>query len=892
MGASDSKLSFKKSIFRLSDEARIPAHDPFWTAFWELPETQEDVSTLFSHSDIRRTRDKAFSNLESLLLAVTSRLFDLRDHPSFPDPEAAPEKHALNCIRTLTRLLPFLYEIEHLDKWEKGFFWTPRSRLAHSGQASQTEVLFDSKQGQDSPRDQAVDGKRHQRPLGEELIDTLVDMLFFAGFTVPPPATGQNKVTYAIWQSGVGCHTTLPTSKEFERNRCDVLKLIIVMVSKSMYMPSNILPVKGVKALTHMVTCPDKQIVLSVLCSLLNTTMKYNPASWRVPYDHVVFKDSRQVLVNYCLQLLMVLVLYPVPDGKDGPLGKNYFRHFLGRLHRPQDFQFLVDGMTRVLNQPVQANASYLPGSQKSISWAPEVIMLFWETLQCNKSFRAFVVEADRAHDFLILILFYALENREDPSQHGLVRMCVFVLQTLSAERRFGRGLNQRFESQGTLPASIRLEGFRGSYADYLIISIYKLMTASQGKLHAIYPALLAILNNVAAYLENLNAASSSKLMQLFSSTSSPSFLLANETNHKVLSSLLEAINAIIEHQYSGNTTFVLALLRSRKKVEALRLFTLECGETDIERHHRQKKEAVHGSTSASPTPAGSSDGIRNPTGTHARLSALQDVPEENNAFAIGDDEDSEDDQASQTPARASPLTQEARSASVSSSIDETVPPQVRGMSEKARGKMPAGAPSFSRQNSTTSLGRAMTGMSGHDGGFEPTTEWVESWVPELPLHTILTLIQELGPQLPSNGLSRTSAFSTDHEAIRNASVRGIEPSPIRVHLFEWSPLSLGWYESLLWGFIFASEISISKGAVGTWNGTAIKLFRVQEIASAGPSLMAPRGAVDAVGSNLVQRIGNLNFRAAAGSGARDEATHDSGGGHSGSGPPNREAAV
>ena len=197
------------------------------------------MSTLFSHSDIRRTRDKAFSNLESLLLAVTSRLFDLRDHPSFPDPEAAPEKHALNCIRTLTRLLPFLYEIEHLDKWEKGFFWTPRSRLAHSGQASQTEVLFDSKQGQDSPRDQAVDGKRHQRPLGEELIDTLVDMLFFAGFTVPPPATGQNKVTYAIWQSGVGCHTTLPTSKEFERNRCDVLKLIIVMVSKSMYMPSS-----------------------------------------------------------------------------------------------------------------------------------------------------------------------------------------------------------------------------------------------------------------------------------------------------------------------------------------------------------------------------------------------------------------------------------------------------------------------------------------------------------------------------------------------------------------------------------------------------------------------------------------------------------------------------
>jgi hypothetical protein len=29
--------------------------------------------------------------------------------------------------------------------------------------------------------------------------------------------------------------------------------------------------VKGVKAITYIATCPDKQVVLSVLCSLLNT---------------------------------------------------------------------------------------------------------------------------------------------------------------------------------------------------------------------------------------------------------------------------------------------------------------------------------------------------------------------------------------------------------------------------------------------------------------------------------------------------------------------------------------------------------------------------------------------------------------------------------------------
>jgi hypothetical protein len=36
-------------------------------------------------------------------------------------------------------------------------------------------------------------------------------------------------------------------------------------------MCTGILPVKGVKAITYIATCPDKQVVLSVLCSLLNT---------------------------------------------------------------------------------------------------------------------------------------------------------------------------------------------------------------------------------------------------------------------------------------------------------------------------------------------------------------------------------------------------------------------------------------------------------------------------------------------------------------------------------------------------------------------------------------------------------------------------------------------
>lgn len=568
MGASDSKLVFKKGIFRLSEERHIPADDEYWNQvgamldsyslmrhanggdglqFWELPESSEDIFSLFAPADVRRTRDNALENLESLINAVTARLFMLRHHPSFPDAELAPEREVLNCIRVLTRILPFIYEKESLQDWEDRFFWSTRRKLSRKSSIA-SEVLFDGVEQPRTPLPEYEDTK----PLAEELIDTLTDLLFLAGLTVPTVPHGKTKITYAIWQSGVGCNTTIPTTKEHEANRCEILRLLLTLASKSMYMSSTVLPQTGTKALTYICTCSDKQVVLSVLCSLLNTTLKFNPASWRVPYNTLVFKDPKQILVTYTLQFLLATLLYPIPEQPGLPTPKNYYRHFLGRLHRPQDFQFVVDGMTRILNQPLHANIPYIPGSQSQVRFAPEMIMLFWEVTQCNKRFRSFMIDTERAHDFVILILFYALEYKADASKQGVVRMCAFLLQTLSVEKNFGVNLNKSFEGQETLPPAIRIAGFKGTYADFLIQSIYALITTSQGKLTAIYPALLAVINNIAPYLEGLSGPTCSKIVQLFNSMSSPSFLLANETNHGLLRSLLEAINATIEHKYIG----------------------------------------------------------------------------------------------------------------------------------------------------------------------------------------------------------------------------------------------------------------------------------------------------------------------------------------------------
>ncbi|KAK4680249.1 hypothetical protein QC764_211420 [Podospora pseudoanserina] len=858
MGASDSKLVFKKGIFRLSEERHIPADDPYWAQFWELPESSDDIFSLFAPADVRRTRDNALENLETLITAVTGRLFMLRHHPSFPDHELAPDREVLNCVRVLTRVLPYIYEKESLQDWEDSFFWAPRRKRSRKSSIA-SEVLFDGADG--VPKTPVVEYE-DAKPLAEELIDTVTDLLFFSDLTVTKVPNGKPKVTYSIWQTGVGCTVPIATTKEHESNRCEILRLLLTLTSKSMYLSLATLPQTGTKALTYICTCPDKQVVLSVLCSLLNTTLKYNPATWLAPYNALVPNHPKQLLVTTTLQFLLTTLLYTIPENPELPTPKNHYRHYLGRLHRPSDFQFIVDGMTRVLNQPLQG--SYIPGAHAAVRFAPEIIMLFWEVTQCNKRFRSFLIDTGRAYDFVILILFYALEYKNDASKQGVVRMCAFLLQTLSVEKNFGTNLNKSFDAQDTLPPAIRIAGFRGTYADFLIQSIYALITTSQGKLTAIYPALLAIINNIAPYLDGLSAPTCSKIMHLFNSMSSPSFLLANETNHSLLRSLLEAINSIVEHQYIQNAHLVFAILRNKKRFEAVRSFTLESGHEEMERRNRRRKDS---GASNDPLQADSTrsslESLRSPVTLSSRAPAPGDVPEEDGTFAIGDDDDDDsDDEERPTPAASSPSENPSRASSVASPVDDDVPRQLRGMSEKARGKMPAGAQTFSRQNSTTSLGSMSQSVSGI---FEPSTQWIETWLPELPLHTILTLIQQISALIPRQAFASDPPLPATLDKIREIQLVGVDQTPARVHSFEWSPLALGWYESLLWGFIFASEVQVSKGTMGIWNATQIKLFRVQETAPQGPSLTSPRGAVDAVGSNIVSRIGQINLRGGAG---------------------------
>lgn len=155
-----------------------------------------------------------------------------------------------------------------------------------------------------------------------------------------------------------------------------------------------------------------------------------------------------------------------------------------------------------------------------------------------------------------------------------------------------------------------------------------------------------------------------------------------------------------------------------------MRAFTLESGQQEIERQNEKKKAGSSSDSSNSPRLSHSEEDLH--TTSEAR-SPLDRIPEENSPFAIGDDDSDEerDIDGTQTPSQSSPSAQTSRRPSIASTVDENGVPMARGMSEKARGKKPAGHPPFSRQNSMTSQTSVTAFFSPSASGFTPTVSWV-----------------------------------------------------------------------------------------------------------------------------------------------------------------------
>ena len=154
-------------------------------------------------------------------------------------------------------------------------------------------------------------------------------------------------------EKGVGSTTELGPGQGLESNKMEVLRLLLVLLSRQIYTsPSQLLTKPSIYTL-HLVQKTKRRDVLTLLCSLLNTAINPPSASLttisgvtgRLPYNHLVFRgeDSREGLVIMCLQILCVLLDCQsgsardamLENGESAPTIKtNMFRYYLAKLVR------------------------------------------------------------------------------------------------------------------------------------------------------------------------------------------------------------------------------------------------------------------------------------------------------------------------------------------------------------------------------------------------------------------------------------------------------------------------------------------------------------------------------------------------------------------------------
>ena len=105
MGQSASKEKFRESVQALIQVDVNSDDTEFWDELWKIPASAEEVFELLSSYNVRIMRDDHFDNIATLFTQAVAQLCQIVETPYniYFD-------QALNCVRVLTRILPFILE--------------------------------------------------------------------------------------------------------------------------------------------------------------------------------------------------------------------------------------------------------------------------------------------------------------------------------------------------------------------------------------------------------------------------------------------------------------------------------------------------------------------------------------------------------------------------------------------------------------------------------------------------------------------------------------------------------------------------------------------------------------------------------------------------------------
>ncbi|KAF4317519.1 hypothetical protein G195_009100 [Phytophthora kernoviae 00238/432] len=582
MGNSDSKSKFRESVYKLNNEIVSGKNLEFWDKLWRIPTVAEEIFTLIQPDDVRMLRHQQPENLATMLRQAVSQLVQIVDTP-------VPKyyQQALNCVRVLARLVPFILE-ESGDEFVETLFWS-----VDNGDKSEEE---------------SKDEVPGEEPLAKQMIHAIMGLLFLPEFTVSIHAykgygeerrsatrSGQSTTSGSLvfpsllWHAGVGYpDANVTNTMSYDKNRREVLALLMTCFSSILYQTAETCN-QWKDRFLEVATAPDCPFAPTLFYSLLNIVVSYDPVGWGVPYAGSLVSDDREMLVDISLQVLLVLLdfgqtsessivgtLKPQPGSatpkrrsssvtsrSSNPIFDgvpNVYRNLLASLERHEDFQLIFTGLSRLLNNYHESMNTLLPNSVKQIKCHQELLVLLWKMLDENTSFLHYVLKKADVNQLVVPLLFLMYEGRQEPAKVGMIHICTFILLLLSGERDFGVNLNKPFNIR--LP--LDLPPFSGNHADLLIVCLHKIIVSGYEKLNSVYNCFLTIICNISPYCKKLNMVSSVRLLRLFKLFAQPRYLFDNEANHHLVFFLLETFDNIIQYQYEGNQQVVYAMIQNK----------------------------------------------------------------------------------------------------------------------------------------------------------------------------------------------------------------------------------------------------------------------------------------------------------------------------------------
>jgi len=815
MGAGESRSLRAATLTHLDINAEL----------WEQIQCEDianvqDVFRCLPGSEIRKLREHNPSSLatlccklvEKLTLAVESSCRTQSDQQS-----------VLNSCRVLTRLVPFIFE----DPDWRSFFW------------SKPQIQERREEGQEE-----VDANP---PLAHSLILAVSDLLFCPEFTVSNSGNkGRDEVDELenldscehIWEKGVGFAQNTAQIPQQHYNRCELLRLLLTCFSQTIYLPPQ-----GEAHMTgdrwvNFFTSHHNRHALPLFTSLLNTVCGYVPGGI-MPYNHLIWTDSKEKLVELSLQVLIVCLDQEQQTGgqlmnlqqQDSTLSHNLFLNYLSRIHRDEDFELVLHGITRLLMNPL--NQTYLPYSQRKVYFHQELLLFFWKMCEHNKKFLFYVLKSSDVLEILIPILHYLNDARADQSRVGLMHIGVFILLLLSGERNFGVRLNKPYTA--AVPMDIPI--FSGSHGDLLIIVFHKIITSGHARLQPLFDCLLTVLCNVSPYIKSMSMVAACKLVHLVEAFSTPWFLLSSPTNHHLVYFLLETLNNIIQYQFDGNYNLIYTIIRKRSVFHNLANLPVDSGAIHkilkkkkvVKRKSSQNDISMEGSYPALPAQPGTLKaslikfpGVNSLTEaasahpSQRQLDRLTQSIEKLNLDAVD---------AGMFAVQPTSSSTEEEGCGVGNLLDE---PHHPGLATESGQKEDQAGNKRTRQSPTEKKSRTLerTGSVGDE--WEPTAEWINSWRSKLPLHTVMRLLQVLVPQVEKMCMDK--GLTDESEILRflqHGTLVGLlpVPHPILIRRYQANPGTAMWFRTYMWGVIYLRNIDPA-----VWYDTDIKLFQVQRI--------------------------------------------------------------